>query len=46
MIGNKNFRQHSVMKRLEINLALNLYMTITKTTIIEMPPLIAIETLN
>lgn len=46
MIGKKNFREHSVMIRLEIKLALNLYMTITKTTIIEIPPLLAIETLN
>ena len=46
MTGTKNFRERSVAKRLERKLALNLYMMITKTTIIEIPTLLIVKTLN
>ena len=46
MTGTKNFRERSVAKRLEKKLALNLYMMIIKTTIIEILALLTVEILN
>ena len=40
------FREDSIVKELKRKLTLNLYMTITKTTIIDIPTLLVIETLN
>ena len=46
MTCTKFFREDSIAKELKRKLTLNFYMTITKTTIIDIPTLLVVETLN